>query len=307
MERKRHTFKEWFLATRPWSFPASSMPVAVTLAFLYWRGFEVNWPVVLWTLLSVILFHAAGNTWSDYSDFKRGVDREDTIGGMSITSGEFLPDEIKCLSMLLLAVAAVSGLSLMLATGLPTLYLGLAGIALTMMYPFLKYHALGDIDIFLTYSLLPVLGTSYVATGVFVMDVLWLVLPIGLITVGILHINNTRDIEHDKRAGIRTFAMLAGKRASAFIYCMEVTLPFVWVVGCVIYGSMPLWSLIVLLALKPAIDNSRKAFIFPKEGMKAVIGVDEATAKLQLMFSLLLVVSFFVASFKDWICPLRQE
>lgn len=296
MQRKRHTFKDWFLAARPWSFPASSMPVAVTLAFLYWRGFEVNWLVGLWTLLSVILFHAAGNTWSDYSDFKRGVDREDTIGGMSITSGEFLPSEIKCLSLLLLAVAAVSGLSLMLATGLPTLYLGLAGIALTMMYPFFKYHALGDVDIFLTYSLLPVLGTSYVATGVFVMDVLWLVLPIGLITVGILHINNTRDIEHDKRAGIHTFAMFAGKRASVLIYCMEVTLPFVWVVGCVIYGSMPLWSLIVLLALKPAIDNSRKAFIFPKEGMKAVIGVDEATAKLQLMFSLLLVVSFFVAS-----------
>ena len=272
------------------------MPVAVTLAFLYWRGFEVNWLVGLWTLLSVILFHAAGNTWSDYSDFRRGVDREDTIGGMSITSGEFLPSEIKCLSMLLLAVATVSGLSLMLATGLPTLYLGLAGIALTMMYPFFKYHALGDVDIFLTYSLLPVMGTSYVATGAFVMDVLWLVLPIGLITVGILHINNTRDIEHDKRAGIHTFAMLAGKRASAFIYCMEVTLPFVWVVGCVIYGSMPLWSLIVLLALKPAIDNSRKAFMFPKEGMEAVIGVDEATAKLQLMFSLLLVVSFFVSS-----------
>lgn len=296
MQRKRHTFKDWFLAARPWSFPASSMPVAVTLAFLYWRGFEVNWLVGLWTLLSVILFHAAGNTWSDYSDFRRGVDREDTIGGMSITSGEFLPSEIKCLSLLLLAVAAVSGLSLMLATGLPTLYLGLAGIALTMMYPFFKYHALGDVDIFLTYSLLPVMGTSYVATGAFVMDVLWLVLPIGLITVGILHINNTRDIEHDKRAGIHTFAMLAGKRASAFIYCMEVTLPFVWVVGCVIYGSMPLWSLIVLLALKPAIDNSRKAFMFPKEGMEAVIGVDEATAKLQLMFSLLLVVSFFVSS-----------
>lgn len=296
MERKRHTFKEWFLATRPWSFPASSMPVAVTLAFLYWRGFEVNWPVGLWTLLSVILFHAAGNTWSDYSDFKRGVDREDTIGGMSITSGEFLPSEIKCLSMLLLAVAVVSGLLLMLATGLPTLYLGLAGLALTMMYPFLKYHALGDVDIFLTYSLLPVLGTSYVATGAFVMDALWLVLPIGLITVGILHINNTRDIEHDKRAGIHTFAMLAGKRASAFIYCMEVTVPFVWVAICIIYNSMPLWSLIVLLALKPAIDNSRKALMFPKEGMKAVVGVDEATAKLQLMFSLLLVVSFFVAS-----------
>ena len=90
--------------------------------------------------------------------------------------------------------------------------------------------------------------------------------------------------------------MLAGKRASAFIYCMEVTVPFVWVSICIIYNSMPLWSLIVLLALKPAIDNSRKALLFPKEGMQAVVGVDEATAKLQLMFSLLLVVSFFIAS-----------
>ena len=27
----KHTFKDWFLATRPWSFPASAMPVLVTL------------------------------------------------------------------------------------------------------------------------------------------------------------------------------------------------------------------------------------------------------------------------------------
>ena len=291
---KKHTLKDWIIATRPWSFPASSMPVAVTLAYLFWLGYYVNWAVGLWTLVTVILFHAAGNTWSDYSDFKRGVDREDTIGGVSLTSGEFMPKEIKTLSMGLLLVAVVSGTALMVCTGLPTLYLGLAGVALTMMYPFFKYHALGDVDIFLTYSLLPVLGTSYVATGAFIVDTLWLVLPIGLITVGILHINNTRDIEHDKRAGIYTFAMLVGKSASAVIYCVELLFPFVWVAGCVVYGHMPLWSLLVFVAFKPALDNSRKALAFPKEGMKAVGGVDEATAKLQLMFSMLLVVSFFM-------------
>lgn len=297
MENKKHGFKAWLLATRPWSFPASAMPVVATMAYLFYAGYNIDWLVGLWTLVTIIVFHAAGNTWSDYFDFKKGVDRDDTVGGMSITSGEFRPEEIKKLASWLLVVAVVSGLGIMYVTGLPTLYLGLAGCVLTLCYPFLKYHALGDLDIFLTYSLLPVMGTSYVATGNFVNDALWLVLPIGLITVGILHINNSRDMEHDKRAGIHTFAMLMGKRASAVIYCLEVILPFVWVVGCVVYGSMPVWSLLVLVALKPALDNAKKAAALPKEGMNAVCGLDEATAKLQLMFSLLLSISFFVSYF----------
>ena len=297
MENKKHGFKAWLLATRPWSFPASAMPVVATMAYLFYAGYNINWLVGLWTLVTIIVFHAAGNTWSDYFDFKKGVDRDDTVGGMAITSGEFRPEEIKKLASWLLAVAVVSGLGIMYVTGLPTLYLGLAGCVLTLCYPFLKYHALGDLDIFLTYSLLPVMGTSYVATGNFVNEALWLVLPIGLITVGILHINNSRDMEHDKRAGIHTFAMLMGKRASAVIYCLEVILPFVWVIGCVVYGSMPVWSLLVLVALKPALDNAKKAAALPKEGMNAVCGLDEATAKLQLMFSLLLSISFFVSYF----------
>lgn len=296
MENKKHGFKAWLIATRPWSFPASSMPVVATLAYLHWTGEAVNWLIGLWTLVTIIVFHASGNTWSDYFDFKKGVDREDTVGGTSITSGEFQACEIKRLATCLLAVAVASGLALAYCTGLPTLYFGLAGCALTLLYPMLKFNALGDLDIFLTYSVLPILGTSYVATGNIVDKALWLVLPIGLITVGILHINNARDMEHDKRAGIHTFAMLVGKRASAVIYCLEVLVPFVWVIGCVVYGSMPVWSLLVLVALKPAIDNVKRAVALPKGGMEAVTGVDEATAKLQLMFSLLLALSLFISS-----------
>ena len=39
----KHTFKDWLLATRPWSFPASSMPVLVTVAWSWSRGYDVNW------------------------------------------------------------------------------------------------------------------------------------------------------------------------------------------------------------------------------------------------------------------------
>ena len=296
MNNKKHGFKAWLLATRPWSFPASAMPVLATLAYLFWHGYEINWLTGVWALLNIIVFHAAGNTWSDYYDYKRGVDREDAIGGMSIVSGEFQACEIKRLAWILLVIAVVAGIGLMLVAGLPVLYFGFAGCALIVLYPWLKYHALGDLDIFLTYSVLPILGTSYVATGALNYETLWLMLPIGLITVGILHVNNTRDIEQDSRAGIKTFAMLVGKRVSVALYIAELMLPFVCVLVAAIYGAMPWWSLVVLVALKPAIDNCRAMLKLPAEGMKALIGVDEKTAQLQLMFSLLLSLSLFITA-----------
>ena len=296
MNNKKHGFKAWLLATRPWSFPASAMPVLATLAYLFWHGYEINWLTGVWALLNIIVFHAAGNTWSDYYDYKRGVDREDAIGGMSIVSGEFQACEIKRLAWILLVIAVVAGIGLMLVAGLPVLYFGLAGCALIVLYPWLKYHALGDLDIFLTYSVLPILGTSYVATGALNYEALWLMLPIGLITVGILHVNNTRDIEQDSRAGIKTFAMLVGKRVSVVLYIAELMLPFVCVLVAAIYGAMPWWALVVLVALKPALDNCRAMLKLPAEGMKALIGVDEKTAQLQLMFSLLLSLSLFITA-----------
>lgn len=292
----KHTFKDWVLATRPWSFPASAMPVLVTLAYLHWIA-DVNWAIGVWAILNIIVFHAAGNTMSDYFDYIKGVDRDDTIGGVSLTSGQFQPKEILTFALILLVAASVSGVAIVIITGVPTLYIGAAGFLLTVLYPWLKYHALGDVDIFLTYSLLPILGTSYVATGEFYLQALWLSLPVGLITVGILHANNARDIEHDKRANIKTFAMLIGKRASAAAYCIEVIVPFLWIIAGCIIGIFPWWSLLVLPALIPAIDNSREAIRFPKEGAQLLWGIDEKTAKMQLMFSLLLAVSFFIATY----------
>ena len=78
--KQKHTWKDWLLAVRPWSFPASAMPVAVTLAYLWWAGEAVNWTNGVWALLNIIVFHAAGNTWSDYFDYRRGVDREGIAG-----------------------------------------------------------------------------------------------------------------------------------------------------------------------------------------------------------------------------------
>jgi 1,4-dihydroxy-2-naphthoate octaprenyltransferase len=292
----KHSIKDWVIATRPWSFPASAMPVLVTLGYLFWSGHRVDWITGILTILNVVLFHAAGNTWSDYKDYKSGVDREDTVGGLSIVSGQFKPQEIKKLSLALFAIAVAGGLALTCFTGITTLYFGLAGALLTIFYPWLKYRALGDLDIFLTYSVVPMLGTSFVATGEIHLDALVLSVPVGLITVGILHSNNTRDIEQDRRAGIKTFAMCVGGKVSTVLYCLEMLVPFVWVIVCTVLDVLPGWSILVIAAAKMAFDNARQALRYNKEGMKALVGVDEKTAQLQLAFSVLMFVSFITAA-----------
>ena len=240
---------------RPWSFPASSMPVVVTLAYLYWMQQDINWVNGIWALLNIVVFHAAGNTWSDYFDYKHKVDARDTFGAKTLTDGMFAPREI---------------------------------------YGF-KYRALGDVVIFLAYALLPTLGTCYVATGVVDWNVLWIALPVGLITVAILHANNTRDMRTDARAEIQTLAMKLGGKASMYVYCAEVLFPFGWIAGLIAAGTLPLWTLLVMPALVPAIGNVRVVSRFPGKGESAIAGLDEMTAKLQLLFSLLFTLSFVVA------------
>lgn len=293
---KKHSFKEWLVATRPWSFSASAMPVVVTLAYLYWLKQDMEWINGVWALVNIVLFHAAGNTWSDYFDYKHGVDAKDTYGVKTITDGMFTPKEIVRLSLGLLAVALIAGVGLMLRTGFPLFYIGIGGAACALLYPPLKFHALGDVVIFLAYAFLPTLGTSYVATGIFHWDVLWVAVPVGLITVAILHANNTRDIRTDSRADIRTLAMKLGGKMSMYVYCAEILFPFGWIAGCVASGTFPLWSLLIVVALVPAIGNVRMVSQLPGKGEAAIANLDEMTAKLQLLFSLIFAVSFVIAA-----------
>lgn len=120
---KKHSLKDWLIAVRPWSFPASAMPVIVTLAYLYWAYGVIEWANGLLALAGIVIFHASGNAWSDYFDFERGVDRVDTFGVKTLTSGQFMPLEIRNLAIGLMVPAVMVGLWLVVRTGLSHLYI----------------------------------------------------------------------------------------------------------------------------------------------------------------------------------------
>ena len=292
----KRTFKDWFIATRPWSFPASAMPIIVTIAFLFARGTAIHWGLAIWSLIGMVLFHITGNLWSDYFDYKKKVDDTDTFGATSITSGQFQADEIRNFAIGMLVVSVLSGIGILLCTGLPILWIGMAGAVCMLLYPLLKYNALGDLDILMTFAFLPTRGTSYAVTGVIDWNVLYIALPVGLITDGILHANNTRDILTDKRAGIVTMAMSMGKKSAAWLYAFEVIFPYIWVLACVVMGIFT-WPTVFVFITIPMALKCAKIMLAGYQDINAIAMLDMRAAQLQMAFSIVLSVALVLSKF----------
>ena len=297
---EKHSFKEWFAITRYWSFVVSSMPVLVTAAWLFSRGqLTGTGPrsilILVLCLLGVVILHAAGNLLSDYYDYKSGVDNEKAFAIPFLVFHQFQPKTYLIYSIILFVVGCAIGIVLTCLSGPGLLIIGGIGVLLTLLYSFLKYHALGDMDIFLIFGVLTVLGTAYALTGHFCPEALVVAVPVGLITVSVLHANNTYDIPTDGEAGIKTFAMLIGGKASSVLYRFYMALPFLWVVISVCCGWMHPLALLCLVATLPAWKNQQQASTFDANGLESMKGLDQGSAKLQMVFSLLLSFGLFIA------------
>ncbi len=294
----KHSVKDWILTTRPWSFTASAMPVLATFAYMTWvcslYGMSIDWVGGVLAIVGIVFFHASGNMLSDVRDYKKGVDKG--LSHMPLVNGSFTTKEYMRLSLTLFVLGCAIGFYIMSRCGWPLLYAAVYGAFFTLTYATFKYFALGDVVIFLSYAVIPILGTTYATISEYYYPALVLALPIGLITVAILHVNNTRDIESDRAAGIRTFAMIIGLKASVQLYAFEVLFPFVAVIATIMCGWLPWYSVIVLFALPKAWKCARVVLDSPKKGMETLVMHDAATSQLQLMFSLLLAVSLFVGA-----------
>ena len=143
--------------------------------------------------------------------------------------------------------------------------------------------------------MLTVLGTTYALTGSYQPQALILSLPIGVITVSVLHVNNTYDMVTDKEAGIKTFAMLLGLPKSATLYRCYMFIPFICVAAYIAFGLMHPLAALCFVAAIPAWKNQKQASTYPQNGLEAMKGLDQASAQMQLAFSGLLSVGLIVA------------
>ena len=290
--------KKWLMITRPWSFVVSATPVVATTLFLLYKcgAANINWLNALLALVGIVVFHAAGNLHSDYYDYKTGIDSKEAFCIQSLVNGEFKPSQYRNFSLILLAVGIVIGLVLTWLSGWQLLAIGGIGCLLTLLYPWTKFHALGDLNIFIVFGILPMLGTSLVATGAIDCSTLLLSVPVGFVTVAVLHSNNTRDIPTDSAAGAKSFAAVIGQKASMWLYIALITIPSVYTVVMSCAGLFPWWCLLILLSLPIVFKNIGQALKLRTEGLSAFNQLDLMTAKLQMISGIMLCLGFIIAT-----------
>ncbi|MDR1950710.1 MAG: prenyltransferase [Bacteroidales bacterium] len=295
------SFSFWFKATRPWSLPASTMPVVLTAAYLFYvqqiSEISVTWWLLPFVFVAVICYHLGLNMISDLNDFKMGVDTEQSLGYKSpLVKGEIGKERWKDIAFTILGAGTAIGLFLFGKTGYHLLWIGGIGLIAGYFYHIFKKYTLGDVLIFVIFGVLIVLGTFYVLTSELSLTAVFLSIPVGLITTAILHANYTRDIVHDLQAGVRTQASVVGLKNAKIEYALLIFGAYLAVVLLVGFKILPYLSLLVLLTFPIGLINVKTMFKVSKEHLEPILFLDEATAKLQLAFTLLLSLGIFITT-----------
>ena len=294
----KHTLKEWFMVTRPWGYALSIMPAALAVAYVFFENsvtpLDVNWWYGILAVIASPILQAGGNMMSDYYDYKNNVDRKETYGSSRmLVNKQFEPREVYWFSISMMVIGNIIGIYLLLNTSWHLLWIGLAGIIGSYFYFFMKYRALGDLNIFIIYGQLISLGTYLVMTNALSWKMLLVAAAPGFLIVNVLHANNTRDIKHDGVAKIKTAAMHLGIKGSIIYYTVFTYGAYLLIGLCVVFGIQHWATLIIFISLPMALKLMKQMRTADKEKPENIQKLDEGTAQLVMIYMLLLVIGNF--------------
>lgn len=207
----------WWLAIRPHSLGTALAPVIVGGGLAIRDGSARPLALIL-AFLGVGLLLVGVNLGNDYFDYRQGADPPIGRSNRALQRGVLPPRWFLIGGFVAFGLGGACGVLVVVNSPRSVLLLGVAGALLGFFYtapPFrLGYRGLGEIVVFLTLGEGAVLG-SYVVTAA---RWSWLPLivgiPISLTVTAILHANNLRDLDEDRRSGKRTLAVRLGTDAA---------------------------------------------------------------------------------------------
>ena len=295
--------KPWLMVAHPWSWPSSGSPAMIAFSYVFYMYktgvvAEVNWSFGILAIIGAVIFHAAGNLISEYHDYVSGVDKLEKTGPVRlIVLGIFVPKPVLIYGYLVLFAGTLLGIYLLVNTGFPLLIIGTIGIISSTLYYKFKYAGMSDLVIFICYGLSITLGVVYVMTTELYWPILLISTPVGMLIVAILHANNTRDMLQDKEAGIKTQAMKLGLEGSQIVYQTLLLVAYLIVAIAVMMRFLHPVVFVVLVTFPLAIKNIKLMKTATVDNLVKIQFLDTHTAKLVLMFSVLLSAANFIAPF----------
>lgn len=284
----------WVLGARPRTLPAAVVPVAVGTAaagnFIAWRA--------LAALVVSLGLQVATNFVNDYADGERGTD-DTRVGPVRlVVSGLATAKEVKLAALGAFTVAGVAGGALAYAVGSELLLVGavsmLAGWAYTGGPKPYGYLGLGEVFVFVFFGLVATIGSFYVQTETVDTLAVLAAIPVGLLAVALLVINNLRDIPGDSVSGKQTLAVRLGDHRTRQFYVLLLLLVALGIVVCAIRRPPALVGLLGLLVARGPLQAVRRG----SKG-RDLIPVLGMTGKVQLLTGLLLAAGLAVGGLID--------
>ncbi|MEO8235400.1 MAG: 1,4-dihydroxy-2-naphthoate octaprenyltransferase [Flavobacterium sp.] len=209
-----------------------------------------NWTIFGFAMLTTLGLQILSNFANDYGDGIKGTDNEDRIGPMrAIQSGVITPAAMKKAMIITATLTFISAVLLIyfsfhdkhLWYSLFFLVLGGLAIASAIRYTVgnaaYGYKGFGDVFVFVFFGLVSTLGVNFLYSKQFDWQLVLPAAAIGLLSVGVLNLNNMRDEVSDTKAGKNTLVVkMGGAKAKIYHYCLIITAMVLIVCFAVLQG-----------------------------------------------------------------------
>lgn len=267
-------FKSWIQAFRLKTLPLALSNTIVGSALAVMEG-GFRWNVFGLAAITTVLLQILSNMANDYGDFVNGKDTAERVGPKRmVQSGEITPKLMLRGIIVIGILSCITGVSLILVgtAGMNMTHLlifallGISAIAAAIKYTVGKnpygYRGLGDLFVFIFFGLVGVLGTYFLHTQSFRLDLLLPASTVGMLSVGVLNMNNMRDYQADKNAGKHTIVVAMGERNAAYYHLFLIAGAMVSVIIFTFLNHHSVWQWLFLLCSPLLFLNLRKVFTY---------------------------------------------
>ena len=204
----------------------------------------MGWVIFALAILTTLSLQILSNLCNELGDAQKGTDAEQQgRAAYGLQAGTITVKQIKNMIALFIGLCVLFGTALVLtAFSIQTsaisiiVFLGLGALAIigAMTYTLGKhsygYMGLGDLGVFVFFGLVSTLGGYYLQLQSLSNEIIWCGIAIGLPCVGVLNLNNIRDMNNDRAHGKRTLASLLGVRGGKIYHtCLMVACIFIFV------------------------------------------------------------------------------
>ena len=229
--------KAWISAARIRTLPLSVSGILIGSSYAYFSE-KFRFSVFFIAILTTISYQLLSNFANDYGDGVKGTD-DNRIGPKRTVQTGLISRVLMKKGMIVLSLTS-SFLTLalvVLAFGLNSFYVlifaVLGGLAIfsAIKYTVGKfaygYFGLGDLFVFLFFGLISVLGSNFLFGSVLEFKLLSPSIALGLLSVGVLNLNNMRDIQNDADCGKKTLAVVLGAQKAKFYHLFIISFALV--------------------------------------------------------------------------------